>query len=100
MKEFVIFLNKYFGIDTALFLSGLFGGLAFLAKPSEMTKMQKALTVIAGVGSAGYLTPGFLWLFNIPKDLGYMIAFILGYLGLKGIELIINKVIKRKTTES
>lgn len=78
-------------INLALVLSGLFGSIAFLSKPNDMTKGQKILTVLSGVGSANYLTPLFLWIFHIPTNFGYGVGFIIGYTGLKSVEFIIKK---------
>lgn len=90
MKD--IFLAcKEIGIDLALILAGLFGGVAFLSKPNEMTKGQKVLTVFAGVGTANYLTPVVLYISRLPDHFGYGIAFVLGYMGLKAVEYLILK---------
>ena len=95
MKEFYKFLQDL-GIDLGPVLAGTFGVAALLSKPNEMNRKQKALTGIAGIGSANYLTPLFLWLTHIPKEFGFSIAFVLGYMGLKGIELIILSYKKKK----
>ena len=90
MKEFYLFC-KDIGADLAFMLAGLFGGVAFVSKPNEMSFWQKVLTVMTGVGTANYLTPLVIWLLHIPEKLGYGIAFILGYMGFKVIELIIKR---------
>lgn len=96
MKEFYHFFEKI-GVDFALMLAGLFGGIAFVSKPNEMNNAQKFLTVITGVSTANYLTPVVMWLFNIPAKLGFGLAFLLGFTGLKAIELIIRKWEQFKT---
>lgn len=82
---------KEIGIDLAFMLAGLFGGVAFLSKPNEMTNWQKFLTIVAGIGSANYMTPAFLYISRLPEQLGYTLAFIFGLMGLKAVDLVINK---------
>lgn len=82
---------KEIGIDLAFMLAGLFGGVAFLSKPNEMTGWQKFLTIVAGIGSANYMTPAFLYISRLPEQLGYTLAFIFGLMGLKAVDIVINK---------
>jgi len=90
MKETYLFL-KDIGVDLAFMIAGLFGGVAFVSKPNEMTFWQKVLTVLTGIGTANYLTPFALWVLHIPEKLGYGLAFVLGYMGFKAIEYFIKK---------
>lgn len=90
MKDTYLFF-KEIGIDLALMLAGLFGGVAFLSKPNEMNKAQKFLTVISGIGTANYLTPVFIYICRMPESFGYGVAFVLGYMGLKAVEYLILK---------
>lgn len=82
---------KEIGIDLGLLLSGLFGGVAFLSKPNEMTRGQKFFTVFAGIGTANYLTPIVIYVARIPEQFGYGLGFILGTMGLKAVSYIITK---------
>ena len=95
MKDIYHFFEKL-GIDFALMLAGLFGGIAFVSKPNEMSRIQKLLTITTGVGSANYLTPLALYYLNIPNQVGFALAFLLGFSGLKGIELMIKKYERSK----
>lgn len=82
---------KYIGIDLGLLLSGLFGGVAFLSKPNDMTRWQKFFTVFAGIGTANYVTPIVIYITRIPDQFGYGLGFILGTMGLKAVSYIITR---------
>lgn len=82
---------KEIGVDLSFILAGLFGGVAMLSKPNEMSKWQKALTVFAGIGTANYMTPGFLYVSRLPEQMGYTLAFIFGLMGLKAVDMVITK---------
>lgn len=99
MKETYIFF-KDIGLDLAFMIAGLFGGVAFVSKPNEMSFWQKVLTVLTGIGTANYLTPFVLWVLHIPEKLGYGLAFILGYMGFKVIEAIIKRYQERQNKKS
>lgn len=90
MKEFYHFF-KDLGVDFALMLAGLFGGIAFVSKPNEMNNMQKFLTVLTGVGTANYITPIALNILHLPQNYGYALAFLIGFSGLKTIEQVIKR---------
>lgn len=95
MKEIYLFL-KDLGADLALMLAGLFGGIAFITKPNELTFWQKVLTVVTGIGTANYLTPIVIYLTHLPEKLGYGLAFVLGFMGFKAIEYLIQRYKKKK----
>jgi hypothetical protein len=90
MKEFYHFF-KDIGIDLAYGIAGIFGGIAFVSKPNQMSIAQKFLTVVTGVGTATYITPLALMILHLPTEYGYAVAFLIGFSGLKTIELLINK---------
>jgi hypothetical protein len=86
-------LIKY-GLDVGFMLSGFFGAL-LLALRSKGQKISTTIaTVLAGTACANYLTP--LVINMMPddfKDAKYGMAFMMGFAGLKGLELIINKIV-------
>lgn len=90
MKDIYHFFERI-GIDLALMLAGLFGGVAFVFKPNEMTISQKLITIVTGILVATYLTPLTVYLLNLPNQLSFGIAFLLGHTGLKSVEFIIKK---------
>ena len=98
MKQ-LFHLLQDLGLDFALMLAGLFGGIAFVSKPNEMNRAQKLLTIITGVGSANYLTPVAMYFMKLPNQFGFALAFLIGFSGLKSIEYAIKKYEDKKTKE-
>lgn len=82
---------KNIGVETQIFIAGMSGAVVFLTKSRNMTKTERFLTILSGGLSANYLTPLVANWLNLDKSVLYGIAFILGYSGMKTIELILNK---------
>lgn len=83
------------GINVGLIVAGFFGSLLMINKNSSENLKQTLISIVAGVASANYLTPIVIDMFSIQKQTYTLsIAFILGFLGLKGIELIVSKFVK------
>ena len=99
MKQFFHILQDL-GFDFALMLAGLFGGIAFVSKPNEMNRAQKLLTVITGVSSANYLTPIAMYFMKLPNQFGFALGFLIGFSGLKSIEMIIKKYEQNKAKKN
>lgn len=91
------------GIDIVLCVAGLIGSLIAVGKQAAINVKSTLVAVAAGVGCANYLTPLIITAFKLedPKwQTG--LAFILGNLGLKGVEMISAKLIavfKSKTAK-
>lgn len=89
------------GIDVAMMIAGLSGGLVSLRKDDDLSHWQKLLTVASGGMISTYLTPIFLSLFvkmfGDSIKVQYGLAFIIGYMGLKSIEFIISKFSKNNS---
>jgi hypothetical protein len=85
---------KQYGIDIGLLISGLFGSILLTSKDSAMNLGRTVSSLIGGAASANYITP---LVINITKldetHYHYGIAFLLGFLGLKGIEFFSNKLL-------
>ena len=92
---FIQFLESI-GIKTILFVAGLGGGLANLMKQSKLTFIQRFLAVLTGGLSANYLTPLVGGLMNLTEDTLYGIAFLVGFGGLKSIEILFERVVNTK----
>lgn len=86
---------KEIGINVGLIVAGFFGSLLMVNKNSTENLKTTLTSIVAGVSSANYLTPIVIDMFNVQKQTYTLsIAFILGFLGLKGVELIVNKFVK------
>ena len=80
------------GINAGLIVSGLFGSLLTIKKGHATRLSSVALSIAAGVGSANYITPVVVDSLNLTnQNLTFGIAFILGFLGLSGIDFAIKK---------
>lgn len=91
MKDFLHEL----GINITLSIAGLFGSLLLIGKSAAKNLKSTLISIITGVASANYLTPIACDIARI-EDGNYKngVAFILGFLGLKGVEAISKKFIK------
>lgn len=100
----VINFLREVGIDIAILIAGLSGGLVSLRKDEKMTVWQKIFTVMSGGLIATYLTPLLIplsvKLFGKGLKIEYGLGFVVGYMGLKAIEFIISKFLKNKNNDS
>ena len=87
------YLLKY-GIDIGFILSGFFGALLLSLNKRRQSLLKHISTIVAGTACANYLTPVLLhFLPESIHDKGkYAAAFMMGYIGLKGLEFIIDIV--------
>lgn len=83
------------GLDVTLMLAGLFGSLIMVAKKTNNDLKATALGIISGTLSANYLTQIVVDLAGMEGKNKYGVAFLLGYLGLKGVETLIEKLTKK-----
>lgn len=85
---------KQYGIDVGLLISGLFGGILLTSKDSAKNIGKTISSIIGGAASANYITPVVITITKLDDThFHYGIAFLLGFLGLKGIEYFSNKLI-------
>lgn len=87
-------LTRY-GIDIGFLLSGFFGALLLVSRKSGQKLGTSIAALMAGTACANYLTPMVLnYMPEAIKTNGkYAIAFAMGFLGLKGLEFIIDTYI-------
>jgi hypothetical protein len=80
------------GINVGQAIAGFVGSLIMASKDSSKNLGASFGSVMAGTASATYLTPIVADMLHV-KDAKYMLgfAFLLGVLGLKGVELILEK---------
>jgi hypothetical protein len=84
------------GINISLSVAGFFGSLLVIGKNGVHDLRTMLLSMFGGVASANYLTPVVCDLLNISKiNYQFSVAFLLGFMGLKGIEKIILKLFKK-----
>lgn len=78
-------------------IAGLFGSLLLVGKGAANNWKQTFFAIITGVASANYITPVVCQTLSIT-EVKYEngVAFILGFLGLKGVEAVTKKFFKEK----
>lgn len=85
---------KQYGLDVGLLISGLFGAILLTSKNSSKNLGRTISSLLGGAASANYITPIVISVAKLDdQHYHYGIAFLLGFLGLKGIEYFSNKII-------
>ena len=97
MNAMEAFLIRY-GIDIGFLVSGFFGALLLVSKKSAQRISTTIASILAGTACANYLTPVVMsFLPDTIKNGGkYATAFIMGFMGLKGLELVLEKAFPNK----
>jgi hypothetical protein len=84
------------GFNIGISVAGLFGSLLLIGKQATANLRNTFFSIISGVASANYITPVVLDISKIDIEYQMSVAFILGFLGLKGVEFITNKFFKKQ----
>lgn len=90
MKEIL----EEIGINIGISVAGLFGSLILIGKDAALKWKTSIFSIITGVASANYITPIVLDIARVDAKYQMSIGFVLGFLGLKGVELISGKFSK------
>ena len=88
------------GIDVGLAIAGLFGALMMLSKTAGLNVGRSVLAIVGGAASANYVTPLILKVARLENDIhyAYAIAFLLGFAGLRAIEVFSSKIFTDEPT--
>lgn len=86
------FLHSY-GIDIGFLISGFFGALLLIPKNSAQRVGSTIASLLAGTACANYLTPVVMSMMPdaVQNNGKYAVAFVMGFMGLKGLEMVINR---------
>lgn len=86
------FLLSY-GIDIGFLISGFFGALLLVPKNSAQRVGSTLASLLAGTACANYLTPVVMSMLPdaVQSNGKYAVAFVMGFMGLKGLEMVINR---------
>jgi len=97
LNAFEQFLLRY-GIHIGFMISGFFGALLLVSRDSAQKISTTLASILAGTACANYLTPVVMTFLPESVQLNgkYAVAFTMGFLGLKGLELVLNKMFKVK----
>jgi hypothetical protein len=83
-----------YGIEVGLLVSGFFGALMMIGRRGAERIWPTVASILAGTACANYLTPVVLHFAPETVQSGrakYAAAFVMGFLGLKSLELIVDK---------
>jgi hypothetical protein len=88
-------LKESIGVDIGFCIAGLFGALLMMSSNASMNVGRTLLATVGGAASANYVTPLILHITKLDNDPthSYAIAFLLGYGGLRMVELLTNKIL-------
>lgn len=90
MKSFTEFL-EFIGINLSIFIVGLIGAVFMAGNQKGMKPWERIFTVFGGAFTANYMTPVVQDYIDISDKLIFGVGFILGYSGLKSLEIIIRR---------
>jgi hypothetical protein len=96
MKEIL----QEIGINIGISVAGLFGSLLLIGKQATANLRNTFFAIISGVASANYITPLVMDISKVDVKYQMSVAFVLGFLGLKGVEYITNKLIKKEKNDT
>ena len=90
------------GINAGLAIAGLFGALMMMSKTAGLNPSRSIFSIIGGAASANYVTPLILHVTKLGDDptYSYSIAFLLGFTGLRTIELLTSRLFTDGTVNS
>lgn len=80
-----------YGIDLAIIVAGVMGGFVAMSSKKGVGFWGKVASVVSGGAVANYLTPLIADWLDWSNSSRYGLAFLLGFMGLKAVELIIIK---------
>jgi len=88
---------KHAGIDLGLALAGFAGSVLMSSKEAGRNLTKTLASLLGGAASANYVTPLILKIAKLDGDPQYAFAaaFLLGFCGLRAVELISTKLISR-----
>jgi len=91
-----------YGLDLGFLLSGFFGALLLNIRNKKKSLSKSIACIFAGTISANYLTPLILEFapLSTQKNGKYAIAFMMGYMGLKGVEILVDFITERFKTKN
>lgn len=90
MKEIV----EQLGINIAISIAGLFGSLLMIGKTAAQQWRTTIFSMLSGVACANYITPLILDMTKMDVKYQVSVGFVLGFLGLRSVELISKKFLK------
>ena len=90
------------GINVGLAVAGIFGALLTASKRAGEDVGRSILSIVGGAASANYVTPLILKITKLEDtpESAYAIAFLLGFAGLRAVEVLSNKLFPHESPQS
>ncbi len=82
------------GMNSAI--AGLFGSLLMIGKNAAQTWKMTIFSMLSGIACANYITPIILDMTRMDIKYQVSVGFVLGFLGLRSVEMISKKLIKEE----
>jgi hypothetical protein len=83
------------GFNIGISVAGFFGSLILIGKKQKSNLKTTFFAIVTGVASANYITPIIIDMTRLSDKYEMSVAFILGFLGVKGVEFISDYLIQK-----
>lgn len=83
------------GFNIGISVAGFFGALILVGKKQKNNLKTTFFAIVTGVASANYLTPIIIDITRMSDKYEMSVAFILGFLGVKGVEFVSDYLIQK-----
>lgn len=84
------------GISISFLISGLFGAILMASKSAKGNIKSAIVSIVGGMASANYLTPVLIDMLKLEETkLQNGLAFIIGFLGLRLVEIVSEKFLNK-----
>ena len=93
---------KEAGLDLGLLIAGFAGAILTSSKQAGVNLTKTIASLVGGAASANYITPLVLKIAHLEGDIhyGYGAGFLLGFCGLRGVEMLAEKFINTDEPKS
>ena len=90
------------GLDLGLLIAGFAGAILTSSKQAGVNLTKTVASLVGGAASANYITPLILKVAHLEGDVhyGYGAGFLLGFCGLRGVEMLAEKFITTNDVKS
>jgi uncharacterized membrane protein YeaQ/YmgE (transglycosylase-associated protein family) len=84
------------GLSISFLISGLFGAILMASKSAKGNIKSVIISIVGGMASANYLTPVMIEMLNLKETkLQNGLAFVIGFLGLRLVEIVSEKFLNK-----
>lgn len=83
------------GFNIGISVAGFFGSLILIGKKEKTNLKTTFFAMVTGVASANYITPLIIDITRLSDKYEMSVAFILGFLGVKGVEFISDYLVQK-----